>query len=270
MLLRITLNKVLKPSVLSQAYAFQEKKIGPMNIQDLTSSVYTRFQQNGTAPSPLTNLALAIVIQTLRKNKKEEKREAMVPLFLEAESKLEKEWGRKISEGAQIEEYPYYQEHKELIVNEIKEIESEYCKKRIAIIGAGALPLTALALKAIGAQKITCIDKDKEAIEQGKRVIGKITKEQIEYVQADMKEMNDDYDLYIITGGVNTEDKTESIKIFLKKIKKEKKVFVRAGRKGGKLLYPAIDEAKIKAYILKKVNHPLMQTYILQGEKNGE
>ncbi len=181
-------------------------------------------------------------------------REAMLPRLWEAESAMEHYFADHFINGntqPQLTDFLYLDNYTTLVKEEVRAIEGvlkeSTSPRKIAFVGSGPLPLSALFLhQDIGAD-ITCIDFDEEASEKGGKFIDLCgCSDQIDSICADGRLLDySEYDLVFIATMIG--DKVNTVQQIQQTADEETLIAVRSVEGFRTLLYHPLNSNEIAA-----------------------
>lgn len=248
-------------------------------IQDILSIYNELSKERSFFPTPKINLLFNKIILIINKTNSNDsdcilrdKRILAIKGDLQkisavAESELELLWAQKIIANnfplQEIKKFPYYQNYQKLVNYEISEITqcSLHNTHEILFVGSGPLPLSAILFSKINLN-IHCIDSNLKAVDISRKLVHKISANHlIRCSHKNIYEIKDfsGYQVIFLASlvGNDNSEKIDIINHITQYAKEETHIVLRDADGLVELIYPAINQNKLKKIkIIKKIQAP--------------
>jgi SAM-dependent methyltransferase len=190
-------------------------------------------------------------------------------LCARAETELESAWAERVMASDQpceeLERFPYYGNYGQLTRLEWYAIGGvTTCRpRRVAFVGSGPLPLSAMLLARDYGVTVTSYDRDPGAVEQGRRLAAALGLAGLTFHRADACRCPDlrGYDVVILAAlvGMNAPEKRRVLRQLYARLRPGALLAARSAHGARTLLYPALDLGALEGLELLAVLHPFHQ-----------
>lgn len=172
-----------------------------------------------------------------------------------AEYEMEVYWAKKIIEGGEITDFPYYKNYKDLTRLEwgVFDFCLEHENHNVLFVGSGPLPMTAIMLAMEHNIGSTLVDNDPVAVDLSRSVIKKLGLDNmISVIHADAKDFNAYVDFNVIfvaaLAGTNFDDKEKLFSHIKEYASTECHIVARSSWGRRKLLYAPLPDVVYKKF----------------------
>lgn len=183
------------------------------------------------------------------------------------EYELEQYWAKRIIASPfpaiELEQYPYYHNYEQLTQLEYQSLRvlGERRITRVLFVGSGPLPLSAILLARTFGVRVTCLDKDEDAVRLSGKLIEKLgLSHVIEVAHKDILSTITlaEYDVVFLGAlvGMTEQEKLDVINHLYTHVRPGALIVIRTAHQGRRLLYPFFDERKISNFALHAVIEP--------------
>jgi nicotianamine synthase len=189
-------------------------------------------------------------------------------LCAEGETELERAWAARIATSsepaAELHRFPYTENYRRLTDMEWGALAGAGCRRprRIAFIGAGPLPLSAMLLARRGAT-VDSFDRDGDAISRARRLIDALRWKRIRFHHAGTDERPDlrRFDVVVLAAlvGCTPAAKRTALRHVRAAMRPGALLVARSAHAARSLLYPVLDPAELSGFELLRVVHPFDQ-----------
>lgn len=179
---------------------------------------------------------------------------------------LEMAWAARIAGSPQpreeLERFPYIDNYRQLTRMELDALAGVVAGpvRRVAVVGAGPLPLTSLFWGAGVGAPVLNVDRDAAALASGRRVAAALGARDQAFVLEDATAADlSGCDVVVLAAlvGASTEDKRGILRRLAARMDPGAVLLARSARGLRTLLYPAVDVAALEPLDLQAVVHPV-------------
>jgi Nicotianamine synthase protein len=193
-------------------------------------------------------------------------RAGLQALCSEGEYQLELTWAHRIVASAsprdELERFPYVGNYRQLTRMELDLLATvaDRPASRVAFVGSGPLPLSAVLAAAELGIPVDSLDRDAEAIALGERVAAALGPAPLTFRRTDVADADlGGYDVVILAAlvGAAGPEKRAVLRHLAASMAPGAVLLARSARGMRSLLYPAIDPAALEGFDLQAVVHPV-------------
>ena len=187
-------------------------------------------------------------------------------LCAEGETQLERDWASRIATaadpGGTLAGFPYLDNYRRLVRLEVDALGRTARRqvRRVAFLGSGPLPLSALLLARALAVPVDAVDHDPGAVAAGRLVAAALGDDRVTFVRAGAGQLDlAAHDVVVLAAlvGESRAEKRAVLRHLAAAMAPGAVLLARSARAARTLLYPPVDARDLQGFALQSVIHPV-------------